>query len=256
MPYVVEVVKSCSVKPRLTLSTPIHGEGDRLDYLKRNLDNLDWQAYQDWKQVIIIDHSPRVVVDKVVSLVANSKYPDRREVLWMHGDKPTGAWGRFSHNEILRRCDTEYLAFHCDDNFVSRENYQDLVNLLDKNKELAFAYSCCCAFREGNKALLGEFKAGAIDLGCPVFRTRFFRSHLPDLSMLPDIYQWDWKMVSWLAFNELLFTTTDRVGYFWAKNYHGPAEPVISDFGDHDIGQTRNIWDSIKMKYSGFVKPR
>ena len=244
MKYQVEVIKPCTIKARLTLSTPIHGDGDRVNGLKRNLDNMDWQGYQDWKQVIIIDHSPREVVDAVVAMVAASKHPDRREVLWMHGDKATGAWGRFSHNEVLRRCETEYFAFHCDDNFVSQNNYADLIKLME-GVDYGFSYSCCCAFREGDKNLLSEFKEGAFDLGCPVFKRKVFTQHLPDLSMLPDIYNWDWKMVSWLAFCEVHFTATNRIGYFWARDYTGPAEPIVSQYGDKPIGDKRNIWNSI-----------
>jgi len=182
----------------LDISTTTHGRGDRLEYLKRNLKNLDQVADPDWRQTIIIDHSPEKVVRKIVRMVKKSKHPKRRRVFWITGGEPTGAWGKHAHNFVLNFSTAPLFAFHCDDNAVNPLNYAVAARAFTQDPKLDIAWTNGIIFGKSGKPgyQLREWKRSEIDLGQPVFRVKTtFEKHLQCLAHLPDTYFWDWEMM-------------------------------------------------------------
>lgn len=249
----IETIKPYTGASSLTLSTPIHGEGDRLIGLKRNLDNMDWQSYKDFKQVIIIDHSPENVIDSVKKLVANSKYPQKREILLMSGQTATGLWGKISHNVVWQQCDTPYFAFHCDDNFVSEHFYSNLINVIKDNH---FSFGGGIAYRDGSENVLGGFGCGNYDLGHSVFNHKKCHNILSNLRVLPDTYNFDWMMIECLIRNDALFTCHPNIGYFWGRDFSGDWHESILKYKNYAIEPSRIR--QIEVSYAGFTftKPK
>ena len=215
------------MKARVTLSTTTHGNGERIEYLKRNIAALDDQEFTDWIQYIVVDHSPLPVVQSIKKLVLHSKYPHRRKIIWLHGKRPTGIWGKYAHNIALQACSTEYFAFYCDDNFYAPNHLSTLVEMFDSRADYGFVFSFGCHCRTGN--LFTGFKCGEIDLGCPLFRTSLFRQHLPSLAGVRDVYTWDWEMISFLAFRTY-FDTSGLVTFFFGQKYFGNWRNLVNRY--------------------------
>jgi hypothetical protein len=235
--YQVKQVKKAVEPARLTIIITIHGNGDRLPGLARNMDNLDWQEFKQWRQVIIIDHSPAEVVAQIEGLVEQSQNPGKREILWLNGGQPTADAGRTPQNEGLKRCSTEYVAVHCDDNFVSRRNYAAMVKVMDKQPDLDFVFSGVVRvdMTKQNKTflLLADLDHAQTDLGAPVFRLSSLNSLLPDgILGIPAIYQWDWLLLDILGHAGARFTHYPKFGYIWARNTTFDWKPVVDIFGD------------------------
>ena len=232
---------------RVTLSTTTHGNGERLGYLKRNFESLDESEFQNWLQIVVVDHSPLPVVQAIKTMILETKYPHRRRLVWLHGKQPTGVWGKFAHNIALQLCQTEFFAFYCDDNFYAPNHLTSLIEILDSNPELGFAFSFACHCASGN--LYTGFRVGHIDLGCPLFRTELFRKHLPSLAGIRNVYTWDWEMISFLGYRTK-FDTSGLVTFFFGKNFKGNWRSMVSRFKDFEdqylIDRCRQQIDSFK----------
>jgi hypothetical protein len=259
--YEVKIVKKATCNsPKITLSTTTHGEGERYHYIKRNLLNLNQSQSRNWKQVIVIDHSSRKYVNKIILMVECMDFPENREIIWLTGGKPTGNWGRLAHNEVLKRCTTPFFGFHCDDNFVSKNNYEFCTDILDKNPKLGFIISN--GFITAANKPLFKFSLGEIDLGCPVFRkSESFDKYLPDLGGFPEgLYTWDWSVLSGLVSAGCSFSNTPVkfIGYYFGKEDERSFEDIIKlnkYISIEDKNFTR-VWKKQRKTWGNYLYPK
>jgi len=244
---------------KITLSTTTHGNGERLDFLKRNIESLDNQIYQNWVQYIVIDHSPPEVVAKIVELVKKSKYPHRRRVIALSGWRPTGMWGKYSHTVAILKCKTELFAFYCDDNFYAPNHLADLIaKQAEQDYDITFSFGV--STRNKNYFVLRRFCLGGIDLGQPIFHIKCFDNIMCLPSNSVNNYDWDWHMINRIAVSGASIGWVGKTTFFFGKNIKETAwQKVVEVWKDYSPTQsqiTELERDLEKYPRTGLIRPR
>ncbi len=109
-------------------------------FLKRCLDSVLAQSFTDF-EVIITDDSPD---DTLKNLVKT--YDDKR-IRYFKNEKPLGSPANW--NEGLKKAEGDYIKLiHHDDWFSSSQSLGEYVNILERNPEIAIAFSGCCNIDE------------------------------------------------------------------------------------------------------------
>lgn len=236
--------------PKVLVGTTTHSNGSRMKVLKRNILNLNAQECRDWGQLIMIDHSPESVAKEIIEMVKELPFSEKREVYWMHGEKPTGLWGKSAHQYILDLCQSKYYSFHSDDNFLAFNHLSSLCALLDVHAELDFVFSHCYRINQNKSIMrLNGFDLCETDLGSPLFRVdSCFRKVLPDLKVLPNVYAWDWEIMKVLTKAELKFACSGLATYIWTQMHPCDEKTLEQSAIKKDISKFKKI----KAKYPGF----
>ena len=251
MPYAVTEIKGMVREPKVIVGTTTHGNGERMRVLKRNLVNLSLQDFHDWGQIIMVDHSPKVVARQIAMMVSELPDADRRAVYWMNGDKPTKRWGKTSHNEILKlaKGKASYYSFHSDDNFMAKNHLSSLLAFLEPQSELDFAYALCARLHSKGIFPLKDFVLGHVDLGSPLFRINpCFTRYVPDLNEVADKYEWDWLMLARMVNKGAKFTCSGRLTYIWAQFRNCDQKKLEQTCTVVD----RSTFESLSKRYAGF----
>ncbi len=199
------LVPRSSPPPRLSIVTTVY---DRVDCLARCIDSVQALHDGDWEHLIVCDHAPSAVVERIEQLV-------RR-----HGDPRRGFWNlRQRHNDWgiapaaagLRRGRGRYLAFLSDDNGYHPDHFAPLIDRLERRPELGFVYSSC--HYAGRRVLRHRVPAAArIDLGQPLFRRALLRQHFGDTLPFRELV-WDWRLIERLLQAGVRWEHVDRASF-------------------------------------------
>lgn len=204
--------------PRLSIVTTVF---DRVDCLARCIDSVHALHDTDWEHLIVCDHAPPEVVDRLVRLVRRGGDP--RRGLWnlrrRHND-----WGIAPAAAGLRLARGRYLAFLSDDNGYHPGHLGPLLERLECEPALGFVYSSC--HYAGRLVLRHPVPQPArIDLGQPLFRRELFRQHLGDTLPFAEM-AWDWRMIERFLQRGVRWAHIDRASFvfrlaqypqFWAQ---------------------------------------
>jgi hypothetical protein len=87
----------------------------------------------------------------------------------------------------------KYVCFLSDDNGYTPDHLGPLVETLESDQHLGFAYSSC--LYDGRLDLkFAPPQCGRIDLGQPLFRRELFNLYLNGVLPFREL-AWDWKMI-------------------------------------------------------------
>jgi glycosyltransferase involved in cell wall biosynthesis len=182
---------SPELQPRVSIVTTVYDRVECLEECIRSVQRLRYQAYE---HIIVSDCPPRTVVDRIAALLRSLR--DTR-ISYMNLSTRHNNWGIAPAAAGLRQSRGEYVCFLSDDNGYTPEHVGTLVQTLDKNDALGFAYSSCRY--AGRFTLCHPVPAPArIDLGQPMFRRDLFSLYFED--DLPfQMMAWDWALIDTLV---------------------------------------------------------
>ena len=176
--------------PRLSIVTTVY---DRTECLRHCIASVRRLAFRDFEHLIVADHPPPEVVERLRGIVARADDP--RIGLYNLRQRHNN-WGIAPAAAGLRRSRGEFVSFLSDDNGYLPDHVEPLVRTLDRDPALGFVYSSCQY--DGRLVLAHPVpRPGRIDLGQPMFRRELFELHLND-SLPFDMMAWDWHLVDTL----------------------------------------------------------
>ncbi len=186
---------------RVSIVTTVY---DRVDCLRRCLRSVQRLEFRDYEQIVVSDAPPAEVAAEIRGICADARV--------RHLDLPTRTtdWGISPALAGLRASVGEYVCFLSDDNAYLPDHFAPLVEALDADSGLGFAYSSC--LYGGRKELRYAPPQGArIDLGQPLFR----RSMLPptDLEACRGSFAWDWEVIQRLMLRGVRWQHIDRTTF-------------------------------------------
>ena len=171
--------------PKVSIITTVY---DRVDCLARCLRSTQHLAFRDFEHIVVSDCPPEPVVSEIAALCADAgaqyiNLPSR------HND-----WGVSPAMAGLRSSRGDYVCFLSDDNAYLPDHFAPLVEALDADPGLGFAYSSC--LYAGRKELRYCPPVGAgIDLGQPLFRRDVLAEYVGDATPFSGIFSWDWELI-------------------------------------------------------------
>lgn len=188
--------------PVVSIITTVY---DRVNNLADCLKSVQQLQYRNLEHIIVSDHPPEPVVACIQRLVkaeaiGASTYADLNE--------RANNWGIAPASAGLHLARGKYVCFLSDDNGYTPDHFEPLINVLDQNGDVAFAYSSCQY--AGRLVLRNPTPLpGGIDLGQPLFRKEIFDRYLP--GRLPfDMMAWDWHMIQTFMQHGLRWQHVDR----------------------------------------------
>jgi hypothetical protein len=176
--------------PRVSIVTTVY---DRVACLQRCLRSMQHSALADWEQIVVSDAPSPGVVAQVAALVAGAG----TRVSHLNLGRRANDWGMTPAWAGLRAARGAYVCFLSDDNAYLPQHFTPLVDALDADPALGFAYSSC---RYAGRTVLNVAppQGARIDLGQPLFRRSVLLDVFP--SGLPSReFAWDWRMIGGLV---------------------------------------------------------
>ncbi len=174
-------------RPRVSIVTTVY---DRTDCLQRCVRSVKALTFKDYEHIVLSDHPPEAVVQEIARIVREE---DDGRISYVDLPARFNNWGIAPAAAGLRRSRGEFVCFLSDDNGYLPDHLAALVDVLDRDPGLGFAYSSCLY---GGRGVLRHPapRPGAIDLGQPLFRRDLFSRHLAD--ELPfNVIAWDWALI-------------------------------------------------------------
>lgn len=171
--------------PVISIITTVY---DRKECLERCIRSVQSLRFTDYEHIIVADCPPRTVQADLARMVAQS---DRITLVSLTSRR--NDWGISPASAGLSLAKGKYVCFLSDDNGYLPHHFDRLVEALETDYQLGFAYSSC--LYNGNRILnTSRPDPGQIDLGQPLFRrelfTRYFGGSLPFRE-----FGWDWRVL-------------------------------------------------------------
>jgi glycosyltransferase involved in cell wall biosynthesis len=163
---------------------------DRVECLQRCMASVQRLEFRDYEHIIVSDCPPKDIVRRLAEIVTAAQ-DDR--IGYFNLKERYNNWGITPASVGLRRARGEYLSFLSDDNGYTPNHLGGLLEVLDCDPRLGFAYSSC---RYDGRTVLRDPvpRPARIDLGQPLFRrellSRYFNDELPF-----GVMAWDWHMI-------------------------------------------------------------
>lgn len=193
--------------PRLSIVTTVY---DRVDCLTQCIASVQRLTYQAFEHLIVADHPPPEVLDRIQSTVKLINDP---RIGLYNLNRRHNNWGIAPAAAGLRRARGEFVAFLSDDNGYLPDHVEPLICALDQDTSFGFVYSSCQY--DGRLELAHSVpRPGRIDLGQPMFRRELFELHFAD--DLPfDMIAWDWHLVDSLMRRGVNWRHVDRKSFIF-----------------------------------------
>jgi glycosyltransferase involved in cell wall biosynthesis len=193
--------------PVVTIITTVY---DRVRHLEECLRSVRLLQYRNFEHIIVSDHPPDDVVERIKSLVATKA---TGAVTLANLDERFNNWGIAPASVGLHLARGRYVCFLSDDNGYTPDHLDPLVEALNHDSDIAFVYSSCQY--AGRLVLRGPIpRPGGIDLGQPLFRREIFNRYLS--GGLPfDMMAWDWHMIDAFMRSGLRWRHIDRPSFLF-----------------------------------------
>lgn len=201
---------------KLTVITAVY---NRLEYLKRAIESLDNQTYNDFEHIIVDDCSTEITQEQLVNLCSSN--PRRRLVLskircHYYGAiaRNIGAMMAFSYiHHSKRDINNEWIVFLDTDNIFTNDHLQSIVDLADKNINATMIASDAVWVGQ-NDNNWKEIRPCRIrhcgcDLGQFAYKTELFRKYGYFFPHPHKKHKYDFELIEKMATGErdsLLFT--------------------------------------------------
>jgi GT2 family glycosyltransferase len=176
--------------PKVSVVTTVY---DRTECLQRCIRSVARSHYRDLEHLVVSDHPPLEALGEILRIVRRENAGQLRYVDLI---ERANDWGITPAGVGLRQSLGEFVCFLSDDNAFLPDHIGNLVEALERDVTLGFAYSSCLyANRVVLRVAPPTFRR--IDLGQPLFRRSALTEHLHD--ELPfDAFTWDWAMIDTL----------------------------------------------------------
>lgn len=110
----------------------------RADYIKRAIDSVLNQTYQDFELIIVDDNNPNTQERKDLEQVIE-KYVNNPKIKFIQHDKNKN--GAVARNTAIKLAKGEYITFLDDDDFYLKNRLEILVKALEENLQYNAAYT-------------------------------------------------------------------------------------------------------------------
>lgn len=201
-----------SSPPLLSIVTTVYDRADDLETCIKSVRNLN---FQDYEHIIVADHPPQAIFSRLTEIVETAG--DSR--IFLHNlPSRTNDLGISPAELGLKRSTGKYTAFLDDDNGYLPNHFDALIECLETNPNIGFAYSTCL----WNNQLILNYPTpslGKIDLGQVLFRRETFWDCIND-ELNYSGYNWDWHLISDFISNGVTYTHIDQETFiFRLKEY-------------------------------------
>jgi Glycosyl transferase family 2/Glycosyl transferases group 1 len=177
-----------SSQPMVSIVTTVY---DRLACLERCLSSVDALHFKDFEQIIVADCPPEPLPEALRALVERRDNCGKR--LLANLENRSNNWGIAPAAAGLALARGKYVCFLSDDNGYTPGHFEPLLQVLETQPAIGFAYSSC--LYDGRLILNHAVpRLGRIDLGQPLFRRELFGLHLNGTLPFHE-GAWDWRMV-------------------------------------------------------------
>lgn len=161
---------------------------DRVECLKRSVRSVQELRFTDYEQIIVADRPPDAVLTKLAAIAAGCNRVTMASLKTRRND-----WGITPAAAALSLAKGKYVCFLSDDNGYLSHHFDRLVEALEEDPDLGFAYSLC--LYDGRRTLRAPRpEPGEIDLGQPLFRRELFDRSLEDTAPFHQ-FGWDWRTI-------------------------------------------------------------
>jgi spore maturation protein CgeB len=205
--YTVLHTTAVNDPPLVSIITTVY---DRVSLLAECLRTVRELQFRNFEHVIVSDHPPAPVVDNILTLVRTAATDGST---YANLTERANNWGIAPASVGLHLARGRYVCFLSDDNGYTPDHFEPLVQVLNENEDIAFAYSSC---QYGGRFVLRNSTPlpGGIDLGQPLFRKEIFDRYLP--GKLPfDMMAWDWHMIETFMRHGLKWRHVDRASFLF-----------------------------------------
>lgn len=190
--------------PRISIVTTVY---DRVSDLRRCLRSTQHLAYRDFEQIVVSDHPPFETLCAIGEACAEAG------VRHLNLPARTNNWGIGPAQAGLREARGEFVCFLSDDNAYLPDHFGPLLEALDADPALGFAYSSC---KYAGRAILCESPAyGRIDLGQPLFRRSVLGDALPF-----NEFAWDWRLIDSLLARGVRWRHVDVLSFIFRLQFY------------------------------------
>lgn len=192
--------------PLISIVMPTY---NRLSHLKKALDSIFSQTYQNFEILLVGDKCP--VLDVFVRAYEKAKDKRFKYYNLLHNYGPGGAVPR--NYAIKMMCSSNWIAYLDDDNEWKPNHLEHLVQTYKENKEVQFIFSSMII--DGKELLFDEPKLGRIDTSCVMHRFDLCVKYGLWKDRIEGGYAHDWEFFSrwkdekWIATKQytLLYNT-------------------------------------------------
>jgi glycosyltransferase involved in cell wall biosynthesis len=194
-------------QPKVSIITTVY---DRIGCLEQCLRSVQALEFRNYEHVIVADAPPERVLEQIKRLIAEYSAGTNAPTFASLRQRAND-WGISPAALGLRMSTGKYVCFLSDDNGYMPTHFNKLVEALESDANLGFAYSSC--LYDGRATLsLGTPRPGRIDLGQPLFRCELFEKYLGGTIPFRE-HAWDWRMIEhflrsgvrWRHINESTF---------------------------------------------------
>lgn len=174
------------MSPRVSVITTVY---DRTDCLARCLKSMRHLHFREFEHIVVSDDPLEPLLDDIVWLCKEAG------VRHINMPRRTNDWGISPAMTGLRASVGDYVCFLSDDNAYLPHHFAPLVEALDADSCLGFAYSSC--LYAGKRELRACPPEGAgIDLGQPLFRRSVMAEVMGDRPPFTGAFSWDWELIN------------------------------------------------------------
>ena len=175
--------------PVVSIITTVY---DRVECLNRCLRSVGRLHFQDYEQIVVADCPPHETIEQLRLLTEqHDSHAGKRLMATLN--KRFNDWGISPAAAGLFLSRGKYVCFLSDDNGYTPEHIDLLVEALENDKNIGFAYSSC--LYAGRLVLqFAPPRFGRIDLGQPLFRRELFDRYLDGRLPFREA-AWDWQMI-------------------------------------------------------------
>lgn len=192
--------------PTVSIITTVY---DRMDCLEDCLRSVSHLHYRDFEQIVVSDDPPDHIVDRIKDLVETAS----GSISYANLNTRFNNWGIAPASVGLHLARGRYVCFLSDDNGYTPDHLGPLVEALERESAISFAYSSC-QYAGRHVLRCATPRPGGIDLGQPLFRKEIFDRYMPGL--LPfDMMAWDWHMIEAFMRQGLRWRHIDRPSFLF-----------------------------------------
>jgi hypothetical protein len=188
-PHTILYKGTKQARPVVSIITTVY---DRVECLERCLRTTAALDFQDYEQIVVADRPSPETLERIRAIVERHDRGRGRLVLATlesrHND-----WGISPAAAGLSLARGRFVCFLSDDNGYTPTHLGPLVDALEEDYRLGFAYSSC--LYDGRRILESDTPGFAlIDLGQPLFRRELFDIHFGGVLPFKEA-AWDWHLI-------------------------------------------------------------
>jgi hypothetical protein len=195
-------------RPLLSIITTVYDRVQCLDSCLRSVKGL---TYRNFEHLVLADAPNPEVLDQLARVVES--HPTANNRVFASLTKRQNDWGIAPASAGLGMAAGKYVAFLSDDNGYLPGHFEPLLQMLEREPELGFAYSSCMY---AGRFVLRRPRpcAGGIDLGQPIFRKEVLDLHLGGELPFTEA-AWDWRLIERLMRAGVRYRHLDRASFIF-----------------------------------------